>query len=1546
MHNPPIRSERSIMSSAYSIMETSSQSESEGSTAITTPPPSRLDIREIESQSPGGKKPGQRQLVPTGSEDEAAAPPSTPTRSRAYQQEMLNRSLRENVIVAALLDGHWERQDSGIIWFLAPTVSLCDQQHKVISCQIRAAKARLLTGSENLDTWRATTWDTVLDGVHIVISTFQVLLDALSHAFVKMERLGLLVFDEAHNCVGKHAGSKIMKDFYHRDKGLGGSVPAILGLTASPSMRSHAKDLETLEATLDARCISPTVHREELIKHVSRPRITHIEYPPRDDDNIAYTRTMRSLQAVYRSLDINNDPYILYLLRNPTEKNKRDAEGAIEKKDTFSQEQLKSLLGRAVEISATLGCWSADRYLWKAITSYLDRISTSHAFFDQWNNEEKRYLSRELQKVTLEKPPNAPQGVSTLSEKLQLLIGELLQVDGDVRGIVFVKERATVTMLQDVLNTRPDVLSKFKIGVKVGESNFVSRKKNMYDLMADMDMEVLQKFRSGAINLLIATSVLEEGIDVPACNLVICFDQPATSKSFIQRRGRARMHDSRLVIFFEKGNNSLKKWLALEEQMKKLYQDEQREAKRLEELEEAEDKGNAFFVVKSTGARLDFDNAKQNLEHFCAILSRGDFVDSRPDYIIQKVGGDPREPFLSATVILPSFLPPEIRRVKSKHTWLSEKNATKDVAFHAYLGLYKAGFVNENLLPLSSGDFRGRRRQEGEIMAEEQLNPWIEVAQMWTNTDTRRVYGVSQHGNDGRKIGDYYILLPTEFALPEPIKLHVDHATTSMLRFKSVKPAELQASDFVDHTSTLLALHYNHRWRVEDRDHVIKIMSARDELARNQIGSRHFDENDEDTRDGKYLIRDHQGRGCTFESMIQSKPPVEDIQSPCWRYEEAPEDARYLSLRKGTRRSDFLHPVFPNSPKETKVTKPYKYVIPITWASVDEIPAAHASFGMLIPPLMHEIGISMVTQKLADTLLKPLQIDNYRLLREAITSRNARGPVNYERLEFLGDSLLKYCTCVHVFAEYTHWHEGYLSFKKDSIVSNERLSRAARESGLSKFIINKSFTGYKWQPFYLEDLLNQVDATPQTSKISTKTLADVVEALIGASFIHGGEKNGMEKAIDCISLFLRPEANWQDIHLRRTALFDAIPADIKLPAVLAPVEQLLQYSFSKKSLLIEAMTHASYVADTAHRSLERLEFLGDAVLDYIIVTKLFHVKPALSNDQMHLLKTAVVNAEFLAFISLEHGVYQQSAVVTTEGHITNESKKLALWQFMRHAASAIGVEQEAITQRYELFRNDICAALERGSHYPWSLLTRLRPRKFYSDMVEALLGAVWIDSGSLQACEGVLHTLGIMKHLERLIRDKVHVRHPKEDMGIWAVAKPVVYDTCAHIGDGEEEGEATYSCKITLGDVVVADVGGCTTKEEAQTMAAEQAVRMLTEESRLRVPGTAVLHHLDALRVQNVGPEVTLHVSALEHESVLEDVVWPHDLVDVAGGVRPEALQRHVPVPRLAAGLHLGVGGAQEQLDVDAGLYRGHGARVEEEAVEDAKTQGGGAEGV
>ncbi len=104
-----------------------------------------------------------------------------------------------------------------------------------------------------------------------------------------------------------------MQNFYHKRKAQGLSVPSILGLTASPVMRSNPKSLTNIEETLDAICRTPTKHREELRLQVKLPVLEQIYY--QEDLLTAVPRSIISLNEVYANLKLQGDPYVISLVK-------------------------------------------------------------------------------------------------------------------------------------------------------------------------------------------------------------------------------------------------------------------------------------------------------------------------------------------------------------------------------------------------------------------------------------------------------------------------------------------------------------------------------------------------------------------------------------------------------------------------------------------------------------------------------------------------------------------------------------------------------------------------------------------------------------------------------------------------------------------------------------------------------------------------------------------------------------------------------------------------------------------------------------------------------------------------------------------------------------------------------------------------------------------------------------------------------------------------------------------------------------------------------
>jgi Fanconi anemia group M protein len=130
-------------------------------------------------------------------------------------------------------------------------------------------------------------------------------------------------------------------------------------------------------------------------------------------------------------------------------------------------------------------------------------------------------------------------GIHPKFSKTRILLAETLGIEEGERVIVFTESRDTAEVLTDFLSESFDVRRFVGQGDKEGSDGMTQNEQQ----------ETLDAFRNGEFEVLVSTSVAEEGLDVPEVDLVLFFEPVPTAIRSIQRKGRTgRQTEGRVVV--------------------------------------------------------------------------------------------------------------------------------------------------------------------------------------------------------------------------------------------------------------------------------------------------------------------------------------------------------------------------------------------------------------------------------------------------------------------------------------------------------------------------------------------------------------------------------------------------------------------------------------------------------------------------------------------------------------------------------------------------------------------------------------------------------------------------------------------------------------------------------------------------------------------------------------------------------------------------------------------------------------------------------------
>jgi len=394
------------------------------------------------------------------------------------------------------------------------------------------------------------------------------------------------------------------------------------------------------------------------------------------------------------------------------------------------------------------------------------------------------------------------------------------------------------------------------------------------------------------------------------------------------------------------------------------------------------------------------------------------------------------------------------------------------------------------------------------------------------------------------------------------------------------------------------------------------------------------------------------------------------------------------------------------------------------------------------------------------------------VILQALTMSNASDGINLERLETVGDSFLKYSITAYLYCMYPSMHEGKLSYLRSTEISNANLYQLGRSKNLGEIMSATKFEpNDNWlAPGYsvaesepsrdidsnkkreIDKALAEVpyDLLLQHS-IPDKSIADCVEALIGAYLTASGSRAallfmqwlGLRVVPPTFDLMADLSQNDDDDSIWRwlstppspliciAPSFDEKDSDIAHASSLDAdklkeratedlyrlyyannldrFESDIEYSFKDKAYLIQAFTHNSFYENHVTDCHQRLEFLGDALLDYLITRYLFEDPRCHSPGTLTDLRSALVNNTFFASLAVKYKFHKYLKYISDElFHVIDGFVKKFRFD-----------SKDTITKGYTLLISEGESEYAEDIEVPKAL----------GDVFESVAGAIYLDSG-------------------------------------------------------------------------------------------------------------------------------------------------------------------------------------------------------------------------
>ena len=552
---------------------------------------------------------------------------------RLYQETILNTAAEKNTLVVLptgmgktniflMLSAQRLKQfPNSKILFIGPTKPLIDQYMAVFKehFEIDENKMSVFTGMISPEK-RGELWKKS----KIIFSTPQGLENDIISNRINLAEVCLLGVDEAHRAVGDYAYVFVAKQFMKLS-----NFPRIIALTASPG-----SDMEKIQEVCKNLFIEDIEVRTDEDPDV-KPYVQeiHTEWV-----NVELPRVFIDIQK-----------FLLLFLRERFERLKKS--GVLKKADVkfVSKSDLLQLQG---EIRSRISQGDKDFAMWSAISTLAEVMKIYHAL-ELLETQGINALHKYFEKLVSESSTSQTKAIRSIMAdsnfKSALIKARILHEEGvehpkliELQNIVDAEAgknpNIKIMIFNQYRDNALDVMQKLNKLSNVKANIFVGQQKKIDTGMSQKEQkQMLDDFRNGLFNVLVATSIGEEGLDIPKVDLVIFYEPIPSAIRSIQRRGRTgRQEKGRVIILLAKGTRDESyRWVAHHKE-KKMYMNlislrkklnlTLHERKENSAAKHTEDKIKIFADYREKGSGVIKEMVEENIQVNLERLEYADYI--------------------------------------------------------------------------------------------------------------------------------------------------------------------------------------------------------------------------------------------------------------------------------------------------------------------------------------------------------------------------------------------------------------------------------------------------------------------------------------------------------------------------------------------------------------------------------------------------------------------------------------------------------------------------------------------------------------------------------------------------------------------------------------------------------------------------------------------------------------------------------------------------------------------------------------------------------